>query len=56
VVDLFADASPRAEQAQTHSNGRNTQAVGHFLRGIVQDILQQADLPQIRWKLRDGFR
>ena len=54
LVHLFPQLAARAEQTQAHGNGGNAQAVGYFLRRIVQHILQKTCLPEIRGQLHDG--
>src|SRR6266404_6647782 len=46
----------RAEQPQPYRHGRNSHALRDFLRRILQNIPQQADLPKIWSKLLDGVR
>ena len=43
-----------AEETQADRDRGYSQPSGHFVRGILQNITQQADLAQIRRKARDG--
>ncbi len=43
----------RAEKPQAHRHRGNSEPVGNFLGGVLQDVAQQADLPQIGSKLHD---
>lgn len=54
IADVFAQASMRTEKAQAHSYRGDREARGDFVRGVLQDIAQQADLAQIRSETRNG--
>src|SRR5271168_4379625 len=48
VAQNFAQPSVRAEEPQANGYGGNSQTLGYFVSGILQDIAQQTDLPQVR--------
>ena len=50
---FFVQPAMRAEKPQPHRHRRDSQPVGNFLRRVLQNVAQQADLPQIGRKLRD---
>ena len=54
VAQNLAQPSMRAEEPQAHSDRRDPQARGYFVRGILQDVAQQTDLAQVRREERDG--
>src|SRR5260221_283182 len=49
----FMQLPMRAEKPQPHRHRGNSEPVGNFLGGVLQNVAQQADLPQIGSKLRD---
>jgi hypothetical protein len=54
LIHFFAQLAACAEQAETHGHRGDTQAVGNFLSGIVQHILQETNLAKIGGQLDNG--
>src|SRR5580692_3122064 len=46
-IQFFSEAAVGAEEAQADGHGGDSEAIGDFLGGILQDVAEQADLAQI---------
>ncbi len=55
-TEFVMQAAMSTEKPQPHGNARNSQAFGHFLSGVLQDIAQETSLPEIGRELRDSTR
>src|SRR5260370_14181581 len=55
VLQLLAKPSMRAKEPKAHSDNRDSQAVRHFLRRVMQYIPLYTCLAKIGWKLHDGI-
>jgi hypothetical protein len=53
-AQFFMQPAMCAEKPQPHCYRGNSQPPGNLLRRVLQNVAQQADLPQIGSKLRDG--
>ena len=55
-AEFFMQAAMGAEKPQPDSDAGNSQALGNFLRGILQDVAQETNLPEVGRQLGDGTR
>lgn len=54
VAQPVAQTTVRTEKPQSDGNSRDAEARGNFVRGVLQYIAQQTNLPQIRREARDS--
>jgi len=55
-AQIFIQTAVCAKETQAHSHARNAKAFGDFLRAVLQDVAQEANLAEFGGKLSDGAR